>query len=617
MISGLILFCRRMLRTIPVLALFVLFNCDFEPEGEFFSEVDPGDGANLAIDLNSMSDTDTAFVFSTTSFSFSNQASPGVGRKTSIIIDNKVTQVITAASGTFTINPDLYSDGVHSLAIEFTGSSASGSLADLHGMEDAVVKKQWVLVVDKSNPTSVPIISVEIVDGMLEITWERYQKGNFQEYVLEKYIIFDGVASLCDEDVIPDRDQVVLRDSSNMRGNIRYALKVRAGTRESASTYKSFNAEYNAQLTSEQVGVSQVKLTWRKPPLYASFKQYAVTASGYAVNEYREIFDIDDTTAVFTLSKHYGIRNAVSFSLLPLGENQCASYIADTLSISNGNIFASFYGNSIVYNEPLDAYYAIAKDAQWLNSLVRINSGGRIEKSYFIKSNGVFAISENGQYLYVAYNNVLKQLDPVSFDVIRTYNLAELSNFAQPSGEMRVANNGMISITVSGRTYVLDNSFQALKQTTDGSGKISVNGDFYAERNRVYKRSGSGFIQVFTGTFSPLEFIHDDKLLFAAGSFDEVGVFDLQTNSIERQFPFEGTMYSFKYDPQSNMIGAFKQSYQSDGPATFFLYSTSLQLLKSFEIESPDIHVSRYTILTNNNLICSDGYSLPLSLFHP
>lgn len=126
----------------------ITFNsCEYQPEKEYFREVQRADSANLGITINPQQ---TSYVISAiTSLRYSLQTGGYKLYKVTVFVDEKAIGYYTVASSYFKLDPKDYTAGLHQLTILITTNSATGSIADLIGMEGFIYSRSWDMTVIK------------------------------------------------------------------------------------------------------------------------------------------------------------------------------------------------------------------------------------------------------------------------------------------------------------------------------------------------------------------------------------------------------------------------------------------------------------------------------------
>ncbi len=156
-------------------------------------------------------------------------------------------------------------------------------------------------------------------------------------------------------------------------------------------------------------------------------------------------------------------------------------------------------------------------------------------------------------------------------------------------------------------------------KSSAGPQTLSPSGKFLLSNDKVLEWNGSSFIEKGSLDVTNLYygiFKGDEKLILVY--MNKIKVVDMNTMIVENEIT-KGDFYSqtVVYDPISDLIGRFEPIGYGD-TGIYFLYAlNSPTPIKTFEIGYTEISRSVYDIILNNNLLCSNGYLVPLSFFYP
>jgi hypothetical protein len=89
-------------------------------------------------------------------------------------MDSAFISFYSEGDGTFQIQSANYPDGRYTLTVQFTLSTATGSLADRLGDEEYVLEKKYAVTIFNGTITSPTITSVNLVNGAGVVSWNEY-----------------------------------------------------------------------------------------------------------------------------------------------------------------------------------------------------------------------------------------------------------------------------------------------------------------------------------------------------------------------------------------------------------------------------------------------------------
>ncbi len=596
-------------RLLTYLIISISFSCDYQPDKEFFKYIPLTELSGVAIDLNK---ADTVYVFQSTELSY--LAETGQKKIHSVIVyfDSKEVTRFNSAQASFYLSSLNYPDGIYSLKIEIYTSTGSNSLADILGSEQIKLTREWKAFIDRSTPKPVSITSISPNNGTLQLKWLPYNQYNFQSYMVRKYCYvpnFDFY-QLCWSIELDEQNTTIFNDVTYMGGKVKYEIMVKGGFQNSEATQQAYEFVYDPELQFEWLNKQQVKFTWKKTPFYENFTGYKFGVFGLT-NVVFNKETINDTTVTFEPDMKFGSTRAADLKVYSQSYDDDNAAKSKTI-LTFGKIIPSFYSKSIIYNKVLNKYFALQYVQQDDYKLIRIDGTTfNVEAEIPVGRSGGFSISENGEYLYVTSYTNTKRIDPNTFEVLATYDISGYS--------ITVSDNHWISVLGQANNSLIRMSDFTIIKSSAGPQTLSPSGKFLLSNDKVLEWNGSSFIEKGSLDVTNLYygiFKGDEKLILVY--MNKIKVVDMNTMIVENEIT-KGDFYSqtVVYDPISDLIGRFEPIGYGD-TGIYFLYAlNSPTPIKTFEIGYTEISRSVYDIILNNNLLCSNGYLVPLSFFYP
>ena len=491
-------------------------------------------------------------------------------------------------------------------------STGSNSLADILGSEQIKLTREWKAFIDRSTPRPVSITSISPYDGTLQLKWLRYKQYNFQSYVVRKYCYVQNFNfyQLCWSTELDEQNTTRFNDVTYMGGKVKYEIMVKGGFQNSEATQQTYEFVYDPSLQFEWLNKQQVKFTWKKTPFYKNFTGYKMIVSGLN-NDVFNNETINDTTVTFEPDLKFGSVRAADLKVYSQSyDDDNAAKSRTTLSF--GKIIPSFYAKSIIYNKVLNKYYALQKVQQDDYKLIRIDgSTFDLEAEMPVGRSEGLAISDNGKYLYITSSTSTNRVDPNTFEVLASYDI--------PGYSITVSDNHWINVAGQANNSLIQMSDFTLIKSSVGRQTFSPSGKFLLSNDKLLEWNGSSFVEKGSLDLTNLYygiFKGDDKLILVY--MNKIKVVDINTLVVVNEIT-KGDFYSetVVYDPISDLIGRFEPIGYGDS-GTYFLYAlNSPTPIKTFHIGNTEISRSVYDIILNNNLLCSNGYLVPLSFFYP
>lgn len=163
----------------------VINSCEYNPIGEYERKANENVAAPdiQVLDLNL--DNDTVFLYTGLDVAFRFISSAQSIKNVKFTVDGKEAYNNSIANGQFYIDYGKINEGNHTLHLEITTATGSGSIADHLGAEGFLFSKSWILVVDKSFYSKTTATSF---NGFLKLSWPKYRNSDFGEYIVTRYI---------------------------------------------------------------------------------------------------------------------------------------------------------------------------------------------------------------------------------------------------------------------------------------------------------------------------------------------------------------------------------------------------------------------------------------------
>ena len=270
-------------------ATFVFISCEYEPrETPLTKLVKPSSVAPpITIELNPQ--TDTLWVYERVKVHYSFNAGP-----------RKVHMVIFCIDGVefdrqeyspletyeVNINGQSYGEGLHDFTIYVITSTNSGSLADILKTEGYLYEINWPLVIDRTPPGKMAILSADSVMKGVRLRWEPFVHAAFENYRIQKYSDLTGGGSILAD--IRDRRQDSFIDTTYIEGE--------------TATYSIYLNDYESNYTYYketpspprivQTGDFSVEMSWNPTRMPGNLAYYYVYLNNieFPLAEYNKIF---------------------------------------------------------------------------------------------------------------------------------------------------------------------------------------------------------------------------------------------------------------------------------------------------------------------------------------
>ena len=171
--------------------------------------------------------------------------------------------------GTVSYYPDV-SEGYVTATLKLVTNTGTNSLADRGGREQIVYEKSWILnVYTRDPPGGAKITSIEPFTGSLQITWEKYDKPNFDAYL----VYSNGVllSTIVDANITSYIDTFFIGAATS------YSVVVRVKSGAHGHSQPSpYSGESPIILKYEITSDGQVKVYWSASRYPSNFQRYEI-----------------------------------------------------------------------------------------------------------------------------------------------------------------------------------------------------------------------------------------------------------------------------------------------------------------------------------------------------
>jgi hypothetical protein len=387
---------------IVVLISFAFVSCEFDPVG--INNLDSVD-EKIPVTIVADNDSDTLHLWGVQKITFTAETE-GKVFDMNLKIDDSYDHITNGDKlGEFEVDTyRLSNTEEHILTLVCVSESGSGSLADRLGRETNRTEKSWVLIVNNSLPTP-KFISGGARDGLLAISWEKFNQENFDSYLLQ--VNYPYTTRYHE---IKDQDSCIYYDSIFFTGVIDFYLRVSDGNNVSEKTHLKF--EDNSFFDSFNVefkGISNIQLSWTKFKYYNNFESYKIYRTGQSQPLF-ESSDVNDTEFL---------------------DNECI------------NLDYNTYGINLKSKNGGEDHQQVSVVAGYESNLVLTG--------YYMHSNNS---------LYRGFNNRLERLDAETGELKASHSIINNSRYISFD-----AYQGTIAYTNQDFVYLLDpNTLEILKQ---------------------------------------------------------------------------------------------------------------------------------------------------------
>ena len=615
---------------------FSFTSCEYEPEAVNFKEVDPTGIKTIEIALDQIKDT--LIVGTWTQVGFDLEFPKPVTFTMKVKLGTTIIHSSGSETGSFIISPFEFANGFYPLIFEVVSSSGTLSLADRLDVEKILFEHQGKVVqVETSLAQKTDIISVIPKPDGLHISWPKYPKANFTQYILHKTVspVQRGYSEF-DQFVFSDIRQTTFVDPDFLGGNAEYRLQVVTFTDMAFGDPSNVHIDPPAINHIKTNDLNTIEVSWPKSWFYAAFGSYHL---------------LED----YTSGPHdYYTTSNINDTLTTISDFPFGSSIKGELR-TQPKAFEPDYANSGTYSTFADIYIGekIPEDVM----VLEVKSTDRI---YYYRQGYVYAMrhsetkpydsleielniseyahnsasaqSPDGQYFYLSSGSKLirinaETLDEISYislpDVLNEPNVLPFTIAVNNSNRVIVdvrqqafkgsplpvyfpeylaiidGNNGTVADTIHNTSEVI--SFQ----TSEDQRFLAVN--TYNE-NKVFEISPAG-IELRRATFSTNTITITAFTATHLHAIDNstASVFALSDFSQISSTPHHEFVYRSTIDPLTGYLGVMttENEYSIFDPV-------SMTLLRTIKIARQSSSPDDFIQLMNNHLISRGGFRLKM-----
>jgi hypothetical protein len=413
-----------------VFLAFFFASCEYEPVSENFKEVDPTGIQSIEISLDQIKDT--LIVGTWTQVGFDLEFPKPVNFTMKVKLGTTTIHSAASQTGTFTISPFEFPNGFYPLIFEVVASSGTLSLADRLEVEQVLFEYQGKIVQVETSPAQkTNILSIIPQRDGLHITWPKYPKANFTQYILHKIIapVERGYPEV-DEFVFDDIRQTSFTDPDFLGGNAEYRLQVVTFTDMAFSDPYTLNVDPPVINYQKTTGINTLEVRWDKssfPTAFGSYHLLEDVQSG--LHDYYTTSNINDTIATIvevpfgipvnaelrTQPKAFEPDYANSGTYSTFKEVHLGDRIQDNATVleirSNDRLY--YYRNGHLYA----MMHSETKPYDSLEIALNISE---------YTHNSPVAQSPDGLRLYVSSGNDIVRVDAQTLDVLSSITLTDI-----------------------------------------------------------------------------------------------------------------------------------------------------------------------------------------------
>jgi hypothetical protein len=307
-------------------------------------------------------------------------------------------------------NSTQYPDGNHRFSIETIFKAGTGSLADHFGAELLSVKRQWLMQIDNTPPTPLPITSIRRENGRLVVQFERYNHPNFQYYLIKW-----NANGRSMQMTYYDQNVTTFVDDAYTGGPYSCSVTVFAGN-QSATSSRSFDSPFPSLFRVEQTPDWNIRVIWTRCLFDANFRGYYLQKNVDGQDsEVILVNNIDDTSYV---DKDEIFGGAIRYTIT---DGSVDVYRYSSIWAQRGLSIPGF--NAAYFHRPTNQLVIKTADAIYSMN-PEISSPALTLKKRIDERYDGFSLSVNGRSAYSLLEGTIYRINVESFEIEDSFRIS-------------------------------------------------------------------------------------------------------------------------------------------------------------------------------------------------
>jgi hypothetical protein len=400
-------------------AAILLTDCDYSPTETNFKNVNPPNGT---IDITVLNPDAINQIRGTVTFAVQTELNGHTVKFVTGFLDEMEVSLYMSDSSHIVFNTEYYNDGDYTFTLLLAASTNTGSLADQLGAEALIAARQYPVTIFNAPIITPQLKEFTIENGALTLNWDKYEQPCFKLYIIKR----NGTTIAA----ISNVNQTKYYDTTYFTGYGYYELVTQVMNIYRESGTRVFHSITPTFVSTTLLPEEKALVTWNKFPFTAAFRNYKIVS---AQNEV-DIFSATDTIWVdespamgrpfyrlSAFSKNGEETPNVSIEGQSIGtpfefrEGAWLKYIPEK------NIFIKINYSDVTYQYRISTY-----DGSTLNLIE-----SRVMEHSLDNIN--ITISDNGEYLYYAYDRNVYKINVSTLNTEEEIDLIDL----MPTGNYR------------------------------------------------------------------------------------------------------------------------------------------------------------------------------------
>ncbi|SDR69550.1 hypothetical protein SAMN05216503_0460 [Polaribacter sp. KT25b] len=611
---------RKIYSRLLLLASILLFStCDYNFSEDYFNEIEITD-PSISFVLPNFSKDETITKPKYIEYNYSSDKNPLY--YINFYIDAEFVSQNQNEKDTFFLDIENLSEGNHTLKIELTIKSNTGSLAELSGGEYYVAEQDFDFTVNKDAEPLI-INSVELINGSIKVNFDSYELVNEIESSISPYLNIEADGAY--NSIILSKKDIkngYYLDTNTIGTYIEYKTLIENYYNNVYGEVNSITIPDTFNLQFDFITEYSTKITWSKHALYNNISSIDFYLG---INNLYFPLDINGGEKLLSTSFVFGVEESYSLNF-----NSQNGYSSKTLYLKThrGEKFEtpeSYSYRKFVYLPQSNKTYAllIENNQGYLGNnpvkIIEFNSDTFevINSTTITTTTNYFGdlTVDKSQNLILDLNSKSMVLDGNSLSKISEHNINNYST-REYGSLVRFRENTIIIDNINNyntvKIYDVSSKKLLLSKKKDEYFGITLNGQFFSLLDKIYKIEGEIVTEIYeTSDNSSIIGFQENSLkntIYFNTNNNEFYEYKTQSNTATKQSIFDNlNPRYFNYLEDQNKFLVFTKDYSIN--TELHIIDEATQEIKSINLYNSTANIQDYFYF-NNTLISTRGFYL-------
>ena len=459
--------------------------------------------------------------------------------------------------------------------------------------------------IDNAPPEKIKNIESQIVDGKLQISWPKYNRGNFQHYQIVKNENRNSSYTITDNEITFWRDPDYVGGDDIYRINIKAADQVAEGfINEISYSLPIVNAERSNS--------DGIQISWTKCLFDSAFTNYSIMRRLGSRGDWEKISELNSIADTSYFDPIFLFGDRINYRIDVLSPQ----------STTSGNSNFSYFGTAIP--SFLELKYSVNQNLIYLlnpNAMDPTTHIINAETMNILQTNNVsvpILSNDCSKAYYISLPSNIISVDPLTFEPIKEYKLPDyIERELSYIDEVSAANNGRIifrGFTYKEPTYYFDRFYlfdlmnkKVIATMGDYKPVVDVSDDLnhFVKAEALYKYTVAYAISGTNVKLKKYQYCFYPKINgFITTDQNKIQITELVNYTTYKEIEIEQPLYNLRLDETNDYLGG---TLSNSSPSVYRIYDlNSGQKIVDSEV------ISSIFWLANGNIFSSAGFYISI-----